>query len=256
MQSSVSLLSQLQLRFVTAVRICALLLVPPAVFVACSVEEPVKENPYEAEFAQAMAEAPNEYQRDILADGVITRVEVLDAHSRVVECVNASDLGISAGFEEDTSGAFSFTSRVSGEEETATQSEVVSRCYSQWAGEIDGLYSSIIINPNNEDPDALFVACLIRHELVPAGFTTEDYKELYAEWQEKYGSNYGLSEDALAEIEAAGHMSLGSDSALRGIDGVTCEGWCSDDPTPPFVLPGGLTRDDPEFGACMVSPLR
>jgi hypothetical protein len=46
---------------------------------SCSAEEGPVGGPYAEEFAQALAEAPNDYQRAILADGVITAAEVMDA---------------------------------------------------------------------------------------------------------------------------------------------------------------------------------
>jgi hypothetical protein len=261
-----------KLRLATVSRVCVLLLMLPLMFVACSVEESEQMNPYAQEFAQALEDAPNDYQRAILADGVIRRAELLDAHSRVVDCVAASDSGAVASFREDEYGLFHFEpvapndpnanvygthlglgSQASGGLPDANypdaKYEDVGKCYSEWAGPLDALYNDVMSNPNREDPDELFVECLARHALVSPGFSVDDYKKLFAEYTAQYASNYGLE---FEQVEQDG----GTDSHMSRVKSMTCEGWCSDEVPPPFVLPSGVTSDDDEYVSCMMAPLR
>ncbi|MDR2620306.1 MAG: hypothetical protein LBC29_04215 [Propionibacteriaceae bacterium] len=228
----------------------ALLLLPLAIG-ACSTTPPTPENPYAAEFARALADAPNEYQRGILADGVVARAELLDAQAHVVDCINASGLGVSAKYIEDDFGLSSLDSWVNGTF-TDEQTGVVAACDTEWMGAIEGLYWGSVTNPNKEDWDVLVAECLVRHGLVAPGFTGEEYARLKAEHAAMYAKTLTPPE---------GYSELGSDSGefhgtirISEEDGWTCEGWCG--VTPPLVFPGGTSEDDPEVRGCIVVPLR
>ncbi|MDR2619949.1 MAG: hypothetical protein LBC29_02310, partial [Propionibacteriaceae bacterium] len=144
-------------------------------------------------------------------------------------------------YQDDGQGGFSFGFETSSEL-TLEQKLGMRDCENQWLTPLEFLYNSVRTNPDNERWDELFAACLVRHELVPPGFTATDYGELVKEQGDKYGIPLPL-DDLTQELVNRGEI---EPLELRQIP----------DGTPPIVLPGGRTMDDPEVVECQTTPKR
>ncbi|MDR2620421.1 MAG: hypothetical protein LBC29_04820, partial [Propionibacteriaceae bacterium] len=202
---------------------------------ACTTTPPEPEvfgGAYHQEFFDAIRDAPNDYVREALSDGVVTRAEVIDAQAKVVQCIETSDLGIrNFGYQDDGQGGFSFGFETSSEL-TLEQKLGMRACRMQWLDSLESLYDGVRTNPDNERWDELFAACLVRHELVPSGFTATDYMALLKEQGDKYGIPLPL-DDLNQELINRGEIEPFELTTIP-------------DGTPPIVLPGGRTMDDPE----------
>jgi hypothetical protein len=212
---------------------------------------------YAQQFADAIARAPNDFVRSVLADGVITLAELQEAQSRTLACIAGSGLGIEAAYVPNAYGGSNLAFDVFVEDvrngPSEEQKQAVSDCEQQWIMYIDALYSMVVANPNNEDGNDLIAACLVRHNLVAPGFTGTDYAEVLARY---YEQNPGLVQS----------YTIGSDDDGNPVDAdgtpVSGGAWSSDGATPvdgeipEMILPGGVSMSDPVAQACTIVPLR
>jgi hypothetical protein len=173
--------------------------------------------------------------RDVLADGEVTPAELSEAKDRTVACL--ADAGIDAWYEPmDSSGQESLVT--SGDVElTQTQVSADAECQMKWMGGILDLYNSRLINPDDEDLEALTVACLVRTGLAPEGFTVSDLREVVGRASVEYDPNVaGAREQALLEAQSRPGVTTDAAGQL----------WA--------LLPSGVAMNDPIAEGCMTNP--
>lgn len=188
------------------------------------------DNPYAADYAEAIANTESEYQKGILEDGVITAEEMRDAQQQTITCLKTA--GISAKYSDDSgSGIFSLEYESSSEADSVNDQEIVMGCTKQWIDDIEPLYYSQVTNPQNEDFDSLIAACLVRKEIAPAGFSGKDYKKL----MEDNSKSVTVSEEELADGTYMEEL-----SEMTGQESIQ--------------IPGGKTLDEPDAVLCMMNP--
>ena len=86
------------------------------------------------------------------------------------------DHGFTASYQLDEDGnpAYVTQSHIS---ETDAQESASSTCERQWLGLIGAYYDAMRENPENKDWAVLYTECFVRHGLVPADFTVEEYRK-------------------------------------------------------------------------------
>lgn len=187
-------------------------------------------NPYEAQFAQAMAETDNEFVRGVLSDGKTTASEVQEAGQRALDCMSAAGLPADFSFHTDEYGQVALTSAGN---LTSLQMAAEADCELEWSNDIIALYNDMIRNPNNDDLDGLVASCLVRKGLAPEGFTGQDYKHLIE-------SNSMHLEVSTTDPQADGEIIALPDNP----DAVE------------MLLPGGQPLDEGEALRCQRAPLQ
>lgn len=156
-------------RFRGAVSIAAL-----ALLAGCGDGASLSEHDETLELAREMAHS--EFQREILADGVVTRAELDEATTRLGECLAAFgiDMEVVEEYGVRTGLVLTFPGR-------DTMDAEVDDCFNTYMGMLDTYYTvTHVTNPNDENPDQLMVDCFIRHGLVQDSFTVADLHE----WEE------------------------------------------------------------------------
>ena len=144
---------------------------------SCSTSESIDpSNPYAAEFEASM-DGASDYTRGILADGVITEAEFADMRSHHIQCL--TDGGLDAKYEVGYDGTWQFSLTFIAGTETDAQRQTDTDCQYKWADGILSLYNAVMTNPRNEDVWPLVADCLIRHGLVPEGFSAKDAEEIW-----------------------------------------------------------------------------
>lgn len=111
--------------------------------------------------------------RAILEDGEITAAEIKDAQGQVESCLGKA--GVYGFYESDGFGVNGLTIAT---DLSNAQSQAMDNCRAQWISGADNIYYNLVVNPNNEDFDALVAQCFVRNDLVAPGFTGKDYAEL------------------------------------------------------------------------------
>ena len=141
------------------------------VLAGCTAEKPVP-GPWSAEFDQGIQDATTDFERDVLADHVITHEEWSEARLRYARCVD--DLGFRADLNPDgTSGVEFIGVPLDDEDALEAASKQADGCQVGTGAIIDPLYSMVAGNPTHEDINQLVVQCLIRHDRVSADYTLE-----------------------------------------------------------------------------------
>jgi hypothetical protein len=163
-------------------------------------------NPYAAEFTQALADASSDFERGVLADGVITPEELQEAQRREVSCL--ADHAITAHYRTDSYGGTQLT--VEGNQDEG----VMSQCSRGTTDQILGLYDAIRVNPNHEDVNDLTAACLRRHGLAPDDFTGQDLKAIWDAMPVHSGEYSAPPDDSPLMIPGGGD--------LRSEQGIQC----------------------------------
>jgi hypothetical protein len=182
-------------------------------------------NPYAVEFREAMKMADSEFIVSILEDYEITDAEFGEAQDKMIACLEES--GAKAVLSDDNG-----IRKVSG-------TTPDSRCWDEWVGDIDVMYRSIKLNPNNENWSDLVAACFIRIGVVPDGFTGKDLEELEDKASDHSDDTGIVTEDDLDE---------------EGNFRFDPEKWISaENPDP--VLPTGVKLYSAETETCRNNPL-
>ena len=127
--------------------------------------------PWAAEFEQALRASDSEAERAVLEDGVVTNVELQQAHQAMQACLSDAGLRIvyadEGGFElESVDGDY-------GDGFADRADRVLRDCESDHDRYVTYLYEQTRRNPAHEDEGAITVACLIREELVDDSYTRE-----------------------------------------------------------------------------------
>lgn len=141
-----------------------------------SVGAPEFSGPYAAEYADAYARAESDLARRILAHGEITESDVAEVRAAEAACL--ADHGFTnLKYHPDGTSEATQPEGISDDE----ANEIHKQCtISSGSVEVDTLYNTMLVNPNNEDWDALCVQCLIAVGAVEASFTVEELNSWYA----------------------------------------------------------------------------
>ena len=136
--------------------------------------------------AERHAASEDEFERAVLEDGVITAAELSEAIQRANQCMTDHGLVHSrgaigtCGFNEpdDINPGWTFMDCASTDDLTADLTladEEQSRECASIANFILAAYNGMRDNPDNLDPNELWLACMVRQDLAPEGFTLEDH---------------------------------------------------------------------------------
>ena len=140
--------------------------------------------PYASQFTTAYQNTSSDLARQILQDEQITESEFAEAQAALGKCLESQGYSDIAFFPD---GGFSLTAP-DGLSEAAGE-KIMKECdASSGIGEVEPIYTSILVNPNNEDWDQLNVDCLIREGVVEPGFTKEDLDQWYANEDPRLGN--------------------------------------------------------------------
>jgi hypothetical protein len=152
---------------VTALAACLVV----GLLVGCSASggESDAPNPYRGDFELALASATSDFERQVLADLVISRAEYEEAVARYVECANDGGVELEAVPQGDY-----YVYRHAGMGSSDID-EVLDGCSQGTVALIEGLYIATVTNPNREGIDELRVACLKRQGLVDDAYTVDEY---------------------------------------------------------------------------------
>lgn len=149
-------------------------LLPPVVAVAlgaCTPAEMAPDGPYAEEIQAAQESTDSDFQREVLADGVVTREEYDEAMQRYADCV--SENGAAVTLEEQT-GYYVY--RIDGDPAAYDAAEAV--CSPQTKSEIEPLFVNILMNPAKRDDEEMLAECMVQSGIVKAPFTTDDLAAL------------------------------------------------------------------------------
>lgn len=138
----------------------------------CSDDSVDDSNPWAAELRQAQQDATSDFEREVLADGVISRAEYDEAANRYNTCLK--DQGIQAGLEDQFGFWVTVVSRNVSVSDTALDA-AIDRCRSGTIEFIEPMFYDLTRNPDRVDERELFVECAKRTGLAPASFTLEDW---------------------------------------------------------------------------------
>lgn len=138
--------------------------------VACAAEEPVAQA-YTRDFQQARELATSQFERDVLADDVITREEYEEAMQRYVRCM--ADSGLTVGLI-DQQGYYGYEVPGNGEAYDRTTDQ----CSQGTNALIEGLYVEVLTNPDKLDYDEMIARCFVKAGLVDEPFSAQDFDAL------------------------------------------------------------------------------
>lgn len=149
------------------------------VLVGCSstsIDAPV--GPWADEIAKAQRSASTDFERDVLADGSITRDEYQEASQRYVDCMRTAGYDTRA-VDPIGAGLFQYQTSVPiGEPDL--DDDVSDRCHRGSLDLIEPLYGSLLTNPNREDFDVLVFGCLQRNGFASENLTVSEFKQRYS----------------------------------------------------------------------------
>ncbi len=154
----------------TPIKVLVLLLTVLLV-AGCSSEE--AQDPWEAQFTRARAEASTDFERSALEDGEVSRAEYEEANSRFKDCMD--DRGFSTNLIQDSSGLYTYETAGGGE---ALDTAFVD-CSTGTILLVGGLYSDTLLNPNNVLFEELLVDCFARAGLTDGDFTVDDFQDTH-----------------------------------------------------------------------------
>ena len=161
---------------------------------------------YADEIVAAQAQATSELESEILTDGKVTRTEYQTAVEAFVDC--QLDQGVKVITNQSADTTYEYEQQVSGLGEDGifdssladarqTEAEAISStCAIGTTILIEPIYVATIKNPERKDTNVLMATCLVRHDVVDAPFTGEDF----GEWLSSRPENGGTPSDADADI--------------------------------------------------------
>lgn len=128
------------------------------------------EGPWADRIEQLRASATTDFQRDVLADGVVTRAEYEEAVQRVVSCM--ADAGNQLDLHEQ-GGYYTF-----GVLAGPGVDEQFDRCMGETGGLV-GLYVDMFTNPDNLEFQDILTQCLKREGLLPDSVTADEFWDTF-----------------------------------------------------------------------------
>jgi len=228
-------------RSMTPARRCVVLAASALVVllaVGCSAGDVEAEpKPWAVEFARVYAEAPNDFVRQIVADGELTIEEMREAAARTQECWDA--IGAERWFRESADGSIGPVWRGwDGVGPNESENWAAEDCTLEYFNDLWILWDLIRRNPDAEDFDQLIVDCLISHDLAEPTLTVPLFEEAriqcYFEVTEEMSATMTDEEIMAAEREHGLHM---------------MEIGCRPQ------LPGGTYLDEGQAWDCIMDPI-
>lgn len=131
---------------------------------------PTFTGPWADAFAQAYRTAGTTEQRQMLADGIVSELEYSQVRDGFAACL--ADVGYTVTWAAD--GGYTLDVG-SAEVDDAHVQDLVGACDTEHLGDIDYLYEQTTRNPQHLDEAEIMAACLVRSDVVPPSFTTDDY---------------------------------------------------------------------------------
>jgi len=129
------------------------------------------------DFQAAQRQATSDFERDVLADGAVTREEYVESVRRYIDCMQDNGY-LTQAVDDLQSGVFQYrTSQEIGS--TDIDDEVSDRCRSGTVEIVEPLYIGMLTNPMREDFNLLVLRCLQRKGLAPDGLSLPEFKSLY-----------------------------------------------------------------------------
>lgn len=132
---------------------------------------PTFSGPWADEFLSAFRASKSEFERNVLADGVVTDGEFSEMQDRFAKCLTAHDIQFK-GFNAAGGYDFDFGERMSAAEANAAADTCSA---SSGLDTVGSLFFAMHRNPKNVDEATLMADCLVRKKMVPKGYTAGDY---------------------------------------------------------------------------------
>lgn len=132
---------------------------------------------YAAMFDQARQEATSDFERQVLDDNQITRVEYDEAVQHFVKCFTDKGINVKA---EDQDGFYRFSTTT---DDDARFQQEEGTCAEGTVALIEPLYIQTQQNPNNQDMSQLTADCLVNTGLADPSFDGEKFEELMSQGQ-------------------------------------------------------------------------
>lgn len=153
------------------------------------------DSPYADWIAQYQQAATSQFEKDVLADGVVTRQEYEEAMQRYVSCVQERGVGISL-FEQF--GFYGTQGSYEDEMDAERANLIMAECEEGTNLLIEPLFIEMTVNPDKEDYAVVTARCYVSQGLVAAPFGAHDFDELQSEWSEQ--SESGEVDPQLEEL--------------------------------------------------------
>ena len=125
-------------------------------------------DPYAAEIENARARVTSDFQREVLADGQITRAEYERAVDLFVECLVSH--GVAAAKVVNSGGYYDYSTPGDGD-----VGQPMMECAQGTVTEIEYLYTERLRNPQHLPENVIVAACLVRLGAAPAGYTGDQF---------------------------------------------------------------------------------
>lgn len=119
--------------------------------------------------------ATSDFEREVLADGEISDQEFQASRELFKTCMEEKGYGVSLGPIDNATTSIELKDPNMTEEQMDADWD---RCSIGTTKVVEGIFSLIRENPTNEDRIQLLVDCMVRNELVPAGYTKADLDNL------------------------------------------------------------------------------
>jgi hypothetical protein len=143
---------------------CAMCLV----LAACGDDSAVTpKDPWAADVKAAQGQATSDLERRILADGVVSKAEYVEAVNGYVSCMSSN--GVNIVTEPRPPGILIYKVR----DQPKDFDTLDAKCRSGTNALIEPLYTGHLTNPKNLSAAALFAQCFVRKGLVAKGYTEE-----------------------------------------------------------------------------------
>lgn len=143
---------------------------------------PTASGPHAATFADARSRATSDFERQVLADDLITYAEYQEAATRWIACMTDAGEMASTEPDPDVPYAVAYVQHLDtmigtpGAEATiAVQDQVFTTCAIGTIRLVDAVYRAVLTNPADEDMSTLIVACLQRQGIAPASYGPEAF---------------------------------------------------------------------------------
>lgn len=123
--------------------------------------------------------AMSDFARSVLSDGQITASEYRESVTRWVNCMQ--DLGFTAEATERPDGTMQYKTEAD-KDSVDSEAAAHQKCSDEAGLQIiESLYTTIKANPQKADQSDQIAQCFVKHDLVKAPFSGDDYKKAMQE---------------------------------------------------------------------------
>jgi hypothetical protein len=132
------------------------------------------EGPWAAEFENALASGVGETEAEILSDGVVTPLELEQAHDGVRRCL--ADSGLTIDYLPDGGFDLGSTDGRSTSDDFGTSDAALRACEAEHDEFVTFLFEQTRRNPEKRDEATLVAECLVDAGLVGPGYGRDDFE--------------------------------------------------------------------------------